>query len=66
MGEVLALPLVKFKTMEKIKIYRCPDDCSVGDTNDRCEKCGKFKLYAGMKEIEEVKKENQEISRYKF
>jgi hypothetical protein len=49
--------------MEEQKIYRCPNDCSVGDTPDRCRKCGEWKLYAGKKTMEEVEKYNQELSK---
>jgi|GEM_PF-5644798 len=48
---------------EPIKIYRCPKDCSVGDTPDRCVRCGSWKLYAGKKTMEEVEKENEQITR---
>lgn len=54
----------KLKIMEKkIKIYRCPKDCSVGDTGDRCKRCGSWKLYAGEKTVEEIEKYDQELTK---
>jgi hypothetical protein len=50
---------------KKIKIYRCPKDCSVGDTGDRCKRCGSWKLYAGEKTVEEIEKYDQEITKSK-
>lgn len=48
---------------EPIKIWRCPNDCSVADHDGRCKRCGEWMLYAGMQTMEEVEKYNEELTR---
>ena len=46
-----------------MKIYRCPNGCSVSDSNKRCSRCGKWMLYDGEhKNMEEIEKKSKEIS----
>lgn len=47
----------------KVKVYRCPKNCSVGDTPDRCRRCGEWKLYHGEFTEQEMQKFNEELTR---
>jgi hypothetical protein len=48
-----------------MRVYRCPNGCSISDEKKRCQTCGKWLLYDGDQEKEEIIKKTEEIQRGK-
>lgn len=44
-----------------MKVYRCPDGCTVSDELKRCRKCDKWLRYDGEQTQEEMDKKSGEI-----
>ena len=45
-----------------MKVYRCPEGCSVSDRYQRCKKCDSWMLYDGKHDREEIEQKSGEIS----
>lgn len=44
-----------------MKVYRCPNNCTVSDSKKRCSRCGSWLLYDGDESPDSIQKKTVDI-----